>query len=173
MFQLRNIYYLLFQERRNEKKMNLTLTMDQFDDSFIYFCEPIRNNIMNVGNFIRFIYSTNEISTNGILFSIPLQHLRIEKFFTKYKCMFAPEPNAAIIDSLIKIESTILSKYKNQNLNRKCHIKDQLCSGSLKLHPELDSCEFDSTLKPEILLRISGIWETETEYGLTFKFSFI
>ena len=39
--------------------MNLVIRTDQYDDNCIYFCEPIKNNIMNEGNFIRILYTNS------------------------------------------------------------------------------------------------------------------
>ena len=46
--------------------MNIVINMNQYDENNIFFCEPIKNNIMNDGTFIRIIYSTNNIVLNGI-----------------------------------------------------------------------------------------------------------
>ena len=41
--------------------MNLVKTISQYDDKSVFFCEPIKNNIMNDGNFIRILYSNQNI----------------------------------------------------------------------------------------------------------------
>ena len=46
--------------------MNLVKNMNQYDENNIFFCEPIKNNIMNDGTLIRILYSTHNILLNGI-----------------------------------------------------------------------------------------------------------
>ena len=46
--------------------MNLVKHLNQYDDNYVIFCDPIKNNIMNDGNFIRILYSANNFTLNGI-----------------------------------------------------------------------------------------------------------
>ena len=46
--------------------MNIVKTIDQYNEDYIYFCEPIKNNIMNDGYFIRIIYSSPLFVLNGV-----------------------------------------------------------------------------------------------------------
>ena len=68
--------------------MNIVKTIEQYDENNIYFCEAIKNNIMNEGSFIRILYSTNHFAMNGIYLYIYLNDISIEKFYNKYKCNF-------------------------------------------------------------------------------------
>ena len=47
-------------------------------------------------------------------------------------------------------------------------VKEQVTNGCIKLH--LPNLAFD-TKNVSLVLKISGIWETEFNYGLTYKFS--
>ena len=38
--------------------MNIVKNIEQYNDDCVYFCDPIKNTIMNDGNFIRILYST-------------------------------------------------------------------------------------------------------------------
>ena len=44
--------------------MNIVKKIEQYDENSIFFCEPIKNTIMNEGTFIRILYSTNNITLN-------------------------------------------------------------------------------------------------------------
>jgi len=46
--------------------MNLVKQINQYDNKCLFFCEPIKNNIMNEGIFIKILYSNENISLNGI-----------------------------------------------------------------------------------------------------------
>jgi hypothetical protein len=58
--------------------MNIVKTIEQYNDDFVYFCEPIKNNIMNNGSFIRILYSTPTFILNGIYLSILINQLTSE-----------------------------------------------------------------------------------------------
>ena len=68
--------------------MNLVKNLNQYDDSYIIFCDPIKNNVMNDGNFIRILYSTNDLTLNGIYLFITLKDVICDKYYNKYKCIF-------------------------------------------------------------------------------------
>ena len=68
--------------------MILVKTIEQFKENSIFFCDPIKNNVMNEGNFIRILYSTNDIILNGIYFLITLNEINCEKYFNKFKFNF-------------------------------------------------------------------------------------
>ena len=61
--------------------MNIVKNIDQYDENNIYFCEAIKNNIMNEGSFIRILYSTYQFVINGIYLYVSLNDITIEKFY--------------------------------------------------------------------------------------------
>jgi hypothetical protein len=144
--------------------MNIVKTIEQYDDSNIYFCEPIKNNIMNEGNFIRILYSTNNVVLNGIYLLVSFNDIVCDKYYNKYKCVFNTNTHKNIIDSLKIIEENILKKIEIKNKLPQLKIYEQLKNGNIKLFNEVNktSCSF--------VLKISGIWETHNNYGLTYKF---
>ena len=56
--------------------MNIVKNIDQYNEDYVYFCEPIKNN----GNFIRIIYSTALFVLNGIYINININYLSIDKY---------------------------------------------------------------------------------------------
>lgn len=146
--------------------MNIVKTIDQYDMKNIYFSEPIKNNIMNDGTFTRILYSTNTFVLNGIFLLISLNSTYIDKYYNKYKYFFDITQNKDIIAKLELIESNILSVYHIQNKTPQYKIKEQLSSGFVKFFDE-------NVYKNEnnFILKISGIWENNTQYGITYKFT--
>jgi hypothetical protein len=146
--------------------MYLVKTIDQFNDKNIFFCDPIKNNVMNDGIFIRIIYSSEIVAINGIFLLLTLNDVTCEKYYSKYRCKFNTTTHAHIINDLKSIEENILKKYSVPNKMPQFKIYDQIKNGYIKVF-------FDIEKKPETLftLKISGIWETEENYGLTYKFS--
>jgi hypothetical protein len=145
--------------------MNIVKTLDQYNDNFVYFCDPIKNNIMNDGNFIRIIYSTPSFILNGIYLSININHLTIEKYYNKFKCCFDVNTYKDLIDKIHTIEENIIKKINIKGKIPQYKIHDQLKNGNIKIFS--DNIDKINNI---FLLKIAGIWETDMYYGLTYKF---
>lgn len=145
--------------------MNLVKSIEQFNDNNIFLSEPIKNNIINDGNFIRIMYSNDIISFNGIYILVNLKNVICEKFYNKYKYSFDINDNKETINGLKIIEENILKKYYSDKIPS-YKIYDLLHLGYIKIY---DYIENKSNFN--IILKISGIWENDINYGLTYKFS--
>jgi hypothetical protein len=144
--------------------MNLVKSIDQYDNKSLFFCEPIQNNIINDGNFIKILYSPPNMVLNGIYLLVNLYDITCEKYYNKYKCSFNVLNHREIIDNLKIIEEEILKKYKTNKIPL-YKIHEQLRYGYIKVFSDVEikqQCSF--------ILKISGIWETQQNYGLTYKF---
>ena len=146
--------------------MNIVKTIEQYDENNIYFCEAIKNNIMNEGSFIRILYSTNHFAMNGIYLYIYLNDISIEKFYNKYKCTFNINSNKDLINSLKLIEENVLKKIIINNKIPQYKIYEQIKNGHIKVFCENNNIKFNN----HFILKISGVWETALCYGLTYKF---
>jgi hypothetical protein len=143
--------------------MNIVKNINQYDENGIFFCEPIKNNIIDNSNFIRILYSTHNILLNGVYLLITLNNITCEKYYNKYRCCFNPNNHKDIIDNIKKIEENILSKYDNKKMPQ-LRISEQLKNGNIKLFNLISSTD------SSFIVKISGIWETQYNYGLTYKF---
>ena len=147
--------------------MYIVQKIKDFDRENIFFGKNILNNVIPNGRFIRILYSTPLCTINTILLSLNLTGVSFDKNYIKYKCCFNSNENNVTIQKITIIEKKILSKL---NINKKqvFNISDQLCSGNIKVFSDdYNTCNKD------IALKISGIWETEKEYGITYKFMFL
>jgi hypothetical protein len=147
--------------------MNIIKTLDQYDDKYIYFCEPIKNNVMNDGNFIRILYSTPTFVLNGIYVLINLNNITIEKYYNKYKCNYNVNMHKELIERVRVLEDNLLKKINIKHKIAHPKIYEQLKNGNIKIFAEVNQ----NTSSSSFLLKISGIWETDTQYGVTYKFS--
>jgi hypothetical protein len=139
--------------------------LEQFNSNCIFLCEPIKNNIMNDGNFIRIIYSTENITFNGVYLLLIFNDMTYEKYYNKFKCIFNVNLYKNMLERIKVIEEEILNKYCIKNKIKQFKIYDQLKNGNIKVFGETTfkhNCHF--------ILKISGIWETNMNYGLTYKF---
>ena len=147
--------------------MNIVKDLCQYNDKCIVFCDPIKNTIMNEGNFIRILYSTNTMSLNGIYLLIPFNNILCEKYYNKYKCIFNIDAHKNLIEKIKTIEENILKKLENVFYNKfpQYKIYEQFKNGYLKVFQEIQN-KTDACL----ILKISGVWEINSSYGLTYKF---
>lgn len=150
--------------------MNVLLNLDDIQIHHIHFQESVKNTIIEGSDFIRIIYSNELFSLNGIYIDFELDTTHIEKYFNKYKYVLNKnsEKNITIIMRLSQLEKEILEKVNiSENKCPIYKISEHLQSGNIKLFTETN-LPANGTIK--YLLKISGIWENETEYGITFKF---
>jgi hypothetical protein len=145
--------------------MNIVKTINQYNEDYVYFSEPIKNNIMNDGNFIRIIYSTPLFVLNGIYILINIGHITIDKYYNKFKCTFDINQHKEIVDKLRVIEENLLKKTGIIGKIAQHKIYEQLRNGNIKVFSETAE-----KINNTFLLKIAGIWETENDYGLTYKF---
>lgn len=145
--------------------MNIVKNIYQYNEDYVYFCDPIKNNIMNNGNFIRIIYSTSFFILNGIYISIQINYTSIDKYYNKFKCSFDSNQYKELIENLKIIEKGLLKKSGILGKIPQYKIYEQLKNSNIKVFSD----SFDK-IGNTFLLKIAGIWETDTEYGLTYKF---
>lgn len=144
--------------------MNLVQQINQYNIKNVFYSEAIKNNVICDSNFIRIIYSTSNVSLNGIALDIPIINPTIDKYFNKYKCIFNIIVNNQIIEQLTTLEYDLLNMYLCKDKIPQYKIGEQMQNGTIHF--------FANNLKKNNLyiLKISGIWFNETTYGLTYKF---
>jgi len=151
--------------------MNIMKHIDQYNEKYVYLCEPIKNNVMNEANFIRFIYSTPHVMLNGIYLLLPLQNIFMERYYNKYKCVFPPTmENMVMVEKMRVIESNLLKRVSIHNKTPVMKIHEQLSQHFLKVFHSEGRVAGDNGSQL-FLVKISGIWETDKHFGLTYKFS--
>jgi len=145
--------------------MYMAIPVNQYKSSNIFFGEPIKNTIIENSVFRRIIYSHPEISFNSINIFFTFSHLTVKKFYNKWKCIFNDTTNK---NTLLSIESNILQKLRICRKNPVYSITHQVQNNMFKVFSE--RMEPGDFREYTVVLRISGIWESETEYGITYKF---
>jgi len=148
--------------------MNIVNNITQYNEDYVYFCDPIKNNIMTEGNFIRILYSTPLCMLNGIYININIIPLFIDKYYNKFKYTFDINNHKYILGMLKTFEEGILKKININGKMPQYKIFEQLKNGNIKVFSETND-----KINTNFLLKIAGIWETKTEFGLTYKFIII
>jgi hypothetical protein len=136
--------------------MILSIPIHRFEINNVHFLEPKKNVNMN-GSFIKMNYSENDISLNAIYITYSLQRLQ-------------PIENTSILQRLHQMENEILDLYKNSRKIQK--------TNTLSLLPHLmaqsknielcDEKTWFSNYQTNVI-KISGIWETESMIGITYR----
>ena len=150
----------------NESNMN---------EQCILFLESVQNKIMH-GTFTHVIYSNELFSTKSIYYLFHINIINMGQFYNKNIYKFNP-----IQSSLTKIkclEQCILSNYKhtmkNPNKTPDYKIQKNLNSGSIKIFTQVQNAESyknnNNNSNVQFCLKIIGIWESDTEYGIIYKF---
>ena len=147
--------------------MNLVTMYEQYNPRYVFFYDATKNTIIPNGNFIRIFYSNNEIILNGIYLYVSIVNCRTEKYYNKYKCFFNKQDNIETIHQLKQFEGSLLDKYYPINKVREASLSNMLDVGYIKTFSDTDTV-FQPTMN--YILKVSGIWENPTEYGITYKF---
>jgi hypothetical protein len=139
--------------------MNILLEKHNMNPDHIYFGETLHNSIIENGVFTRVIYSSSDFVMNGMHFyvEIPSQHLYRENNRIKIR------KENDLLNFMFYVENAILQKI-SLSKSKNYKLKEYLKNGFIKYNSENDAI---SSIK--CILKISGVWETENEYGLTFK----
>jgi hypothetical protein len=146
--------------------MNLILPLSEFNLNCVHFGEKQKNTVIWNSFFIKLIYSNPEISLNGIFLLINLKQKQISKDYNKYKIKFNITNNHDLIHRIELIEKTILHKINIVGKTPRLSIYEQFKNGHLKLNLSNDYFNQDDLC----ILKLSGVWENSTEYGITFKY---
>lgn len=144
--------------------MNIVKNIEQYNEDHVYFLEPIKNNIMNNGKFIRIIYSTPLFTLNGIYIRLNINNISVDKYYNKYKCSFDIIQHKDLIDKLRIFEEGLIKKIGIIDKIPQFKIYEQFKNGSIKVFSDTSE-----KISDKFLLKIAGVWETITEYGLTYK----
>ena len=113
--------------------MNIVKHLNQFNIDNVYFCDPIKNNIVTDGSFIRILYSNQLLILNGIYLMISFQNLTNEKYYNKFRCNFDIALHKEIILQIKSIEEEILNKNCIKNKSPIFKIYDHIKNGNIKI----------------------------------------
>ena len=154
--------------------MFLIMQPKDFNKNFLMLSEKTKNNIMNDGYFYRLYYSDEYGTSKGLFLGFELQQVSIEKYFNKLKCGFNTNGNSNIIGFIKAIEKSILDIIpEKQGKYPAYRIEEQLQNGFIKIFHNTNQNNPTKYTSVKLLLKVSGIWTSAKEYGVTFRFFFI
>ncbi len=154
--------------------MNIILDCDDKKNSFniynVFFGKKVPNTIVENSSFYNIIYSTDTIILSNIHILIPLKSINIISYYNKYKVFFSPSVNFKIMNKIKNIEEEIILKFKKFRTNKEplYNLYNQIMTKQIKVNSKENLVEEKNTIR--LLLKISGIWENETNYGIIYSF---
>jgi hypothetical protein len=113
-------------------------------------------------------YRDNRLLLNGLYLTLNIKDFCIFYINHSYKCSFGYNKNKELLTKLIQLEKDILSKYVIESSTKKpvYSIYRQVVE-----YPGTISLSYVKRgLYKGLILKIIGIWESETEYGLIHYF---
>lgn len=143
--------------------------VEDININHIIICDPIKNSVMQHSNFYKIVYSNEIVSLNGLYILFNLNKINQNK----EKILFQYSDNKITIDKIAIIEEYIL-KLINSKKNKIYKITELLNNGYIKYCyndysiNNITSNNFNNVNK-SLILKISGIWETKENVGVTFK----
>lgn len=146
--------------------MNIAIGLNDFDKNNVFYHKPVKNTVLNHSSFQRINYSNELITLNGVFVRFSLHVTSKEKYYGKYKCSYDVSKNEYEINKLKKIENEIIRCAMISDREATYKIYEQLKSGNIKLFSEI--C--DGSLPQDYIIKISGVWKTDEQYGITYKF---
>ena len=173
--------------------MLIAENINNIDYNNIIITHPIKNNFQTNNNFYKILYSNDFTTLNGIYCYFKLENITIDKNLQTIS--FCKIENKDVINKLIIIESKLLNQYVI-NKDKSFKIFETLNNSFIKygVIENLDNNNFyhdkykytdndndndNDTLNYfhaakkkdiELIIKISGIWESNNTNGLTFKF---
>lgn len=148
--------------------MNIIYNIDKYNKNKISFSDSKRNILMD-GKFTKILFSESYFSLVGIYLKINFNNTRLNTINNKHILKLDKNlNNDRIIKSLVQIEFDILNYYKvlfDTNKKVSFLLKNYLLSGNIRIY--MNDNNYEGMC---YILKISGVWESEDEIGITYKF---
>jgi hypothetical protein len=145
--------------------MNISIPMNEFNKEYVYFHDPIPNTIIENSSFRRIVYSSNDFTLNSIHLYFELSEVEVKQFYNKYKCSFR---NQILNDMISNVEKDVLTQVHIIDKTPCYNITNQVNNNFLKMFLTHYTSNYKGPMS--FILKISGIWESQTNYGVTYKF---
>jgi hypothetical protein len=157
--------YLNFSDIKNNSNNSIDLRDN------IRYLYPKKNTVMN-GEFTKLLLSKNTVTMNGLYLHLPIS---VEKKRTANNEVFIryitnTTTNINVVRDLKLLEKALLTHYQEYTKRYKQieYILDrQLTTNQIRVYHDNNSSKSMKTTS--YVIKISGIWETDSKIGMTYK----
>lgn len=141
----------------------IAIPINEFNIGNVLFKDHTTNKIIPDSTFCKLMYSTSDCHISGIPICVNFFEYNTN---TKYKFIIHKEKSKNTMEQIQRIEENILNLYNKNIYNKKPVYKltNQILRGIIKLSNE-------SSNNNLFIIKIIGIWESNREYGLTYRIS--
>lgn len=151
--------------------MNVNIPATKFVTYYVSWLDTKNNTIMP-GNFTKLCYITPHMTMNGLYLHFPVEVASHDIVNDKTQLKFYPNTphNLMLIRNFTNIEHKMLDNYiqtQQKPLKKVQLLSKQLLSGFMKVYKENNNADLSKC--NEYCVKISGVWETHDECGLTYK----
>jgi hypothetical protein len=141
-----------------------SLQLEECEIDKITFLDTKPNIIMD-GLFSKFLYTDTCFTLNSILLHIPLNNVQFKQLYPN-KMVIQFELNTDFVQKINNLEKELIDKYIHFHPSVKLKqaqysIKENITNKKIKIQESIGNSFF---------IKISGIWESDFHYGVTFKF---
>jgi hypothetical protein len=147
--------------------MNIYHTINNIDINSITICNPIANKFSNYDKFYKILYNLNGMTMNSIFLLIDVESLHVVEEHKKYRVTFNIDDTT--IEKIKRLEMSLLERV-NQLLQKDIVLN---CNYNLLNNKYIYSVNNVSKKNKKIYIRISGIWESNNQIGLTTKMTLL
>ncbi len=148
--------------------MNIIYDLDEYEKNNVHFLDKKKNMMMD-GKFTKLLYSNEYFTTIGLFLNINFSLLITTSHLNNrsYIKLERSSNNNFIISKIFKLEQDMLNYYKilyGVDKKEKYTLSNTLSDGNLKIYRK------DTKNLSNVVLKISGIWESNDSIGVTYKF---
>ena len=134
------------------------MDIDDINNKDVAFYKPIQNKIAHYKNFYKILYNIEMFTLNTLIIKVDVKDLQVNKENNIYKVSFTIDP--IFLEKLKLFETNLLDNF-NHITNKKV---------MYSFNKFINKLIYNTTVPTtNIVLRISGIWESDTQIGITNK----
>jgi hypothetical protein len=144
--------------------MNVYHSLDTVNPKHVYFFKPTPNKLSNYINFYKLVYNYRFFTLNTLLIWVDIKEYTVTEDHSRYRVSFETDP---IFIERVKEFETHLLKQVNRQVNKQIMLSCYKALSGTRMIQTFDT----PTPNVRVYLRISGVWESDMQIGLTHKLS--
>jgi hypothetical protein len=138
----------------------LTLEVDALDNNCIYLGNPALNTVLPYSQFYKVSYSNNDFTLSGLYLTMECTLESQDRYNHKYRLTLSNKKD--YLGLLRTLEIKLLSGI---NCKTRPKLHDSIKSGTIRFTDRVPQ-----KIIKRLIIKISGVWQSKTECGLTYKF---
>tara|TARA_Y100000389_G_C17467914_1_gene527421 strand:- start:972 stop:1409 length:438 start_codon:yes stop_codon:yes gene_type:complete len=138
----------------------LTLEVDALDTNCIFLNNPTLNTVIPYSQFYKVSYSNEDLTLSGLYLTMECTLKAHDRYNHKYVLTLSNQKD--YLELLRTLEIKLLSGI---NAKMRPKLYDSIKSGTIRFTERVPR-----RIIRRLIIKISGVWQSKTECGLTYKF---